>query len=163
MQKSIVQNICYHEEKKGKVVSAVKFKNMENRADNAYFLRQIESNKYKVWKPDSKKLTTIRMTDFVVQRAPQGKTISECLGHGKQSMEEVTSEFIYADDIGPISATPSRHTEAYGINRDAASSNLGKYNKVAGRRWKPSKVVTKQRRQEEKVIRGQYACQYSCK
>lgn len=56
-------------EKGGKAVCAVKFKKkLENRSDTACYLRRIGTDKYQVWLPASNKVTTVRVTDFILQR-----------------------------------------------------------------------------------------------
>lgn len=55
--------------KQGKIISAVKFKkNLDNKVVNACYLRRLGTDLYPVWLPDRKKITTTRISDFVLQQ-----------------------------------------------------------------------------------------------
>lgn len=51
------------------MVSAVKFKKkLEERAEDACYLRKLSNELYQVWPPVSNKINTTRISDFIVQQ-----------------------------------------------------------------------------------------------
>lgn len=53
-------------------------KNLENRTEKACYLRKIGSDKYQVWMPETNKITTVRIVDFILQQSPVTKPVSRC-------------------------------------------------------------------------------------
>ena len=56
-------------EKIGRAVSAEKFKKkIEDGENKACYLRKIGTDNYQIWMPETNKITTVRMVDFIIQR-----------------------------------------------------------------------------------------------
>lgn len=79
--------------KGGKAVSAVKLKKkLENRAENACYLGKIGTDKYQIWLPESNKITTVRISDFIVHQGHDNRPVDVCNSDADAERNDTHSE-----------------------------------------------------------------------
>lgn len=53
-------------------------KKLEYRAEEACYLRKICTDLYQIWMPASKTITSVRISDFILQQVPPSKPVELC-------------------------------------------------------------------------------------